>query len=256
MPRFEFCIPTVGKVVAAGAVARMILTDPPSPEEQHQTLQHGEQRPAAEDMINARGLEFRRHWINAVLPYLIDGGLLGAFIDWRVLPLAHAAATVLGLTPIDLVVWANANPIPGGLFRSQFRLLPLFKKGSAAHVNNSSDGKRGRHRSNLWTYSAPSIGSDVGRYRPDLSNMKPTSMLEDALTDLTNRGEVVLDPFLGFGSTLIAAENTGRVCCGVELDPLYVDFIIRRYEGSTGTSAILVEIGDALEEMAAGRPDG
>jgi len=55
----------------------------------------------------------------------------------------------------------------------------------------------------------------------------------DALIDLTNHGEVVLDPFLGSGSTLIAAEKTGRVCRGIELDPLYVDVIIRRYEAET-----------------------
>jgi DNA modification methylase len=185
----------------------------------------------------------------------MDGGLLGTFIDWRDLPLAHAAATALGITPIDLLVWVNANAIPGGLFRSQYRLLPFFKKGSAAPVNNSSDGKRGRRRANLWTYSAPSIGSDKRRGRPYLPNMKPTSMVEGALTDLTNRGEFVLDPFLGSGSTLIAAENTGRVCCGVELNPLYVDAIIRRFEASTGTPAILADIGETFEEIAAGRRD-
>jgi DNA modification methylase len=239
-------------------IARMVLTDAPFPIaiERHETASdHREDGTVSEVMINAQLLEFNRDWMNAVFPHVMDGGLFGTFIGWRDLPLAHAVATALGITPIDLVVWANANAIPGGLFRSQYRLLPLFKKGSAAHVNNSSDGKRGRHRTNLWTYSAPSIGSDARRGRPDLPNMKPTSMLEDALTDLTNRGEFVLDPFLGFGSTLIAAENTGRVCCGVELDPLYVDVIIRRYEASTGTSAILADIGETFEEIAAGRRD-
>jgi len=80
-------------------------------------------------------------------------------------------------------------------------------------------------------------------------------MLDDALTDLTNRGELVLDPFLGSGSTLIAAENTGRVCCGVELDPLYVDVIIRRYEASTGIAAILADSDETLEQVATRRRD-
>jgi len=80
-------------------------------------------------------------------------------------------------------------------------------------------------------------------------------MLDDALTDLTNRGELVLDPFLGSGSTLIAAENTGRVCCGVELDPLYVDVIIRRYEASTGTAAILADSDETFEQVATRRRD-
>ena len=83
--------------------------------------------------------------------------------------------------------------------------------------------------------------------------MKPTAMLRDAVIDLTNRGEIILDPFLGSGSTLIAAENTGRVCCGVELDPLYVDVIIRRYEAATGAAAILADSRETFEKVAARR---
>ena len=83
--------------------------------------------------------------------------------------------------------------------------------------------------------------------------MKPTAMLQDALIDLTNRGDIVLDPFLGSGSTLIAAENTGRVCCGIEFDPLYVDVIIRRYEAETGIAAILAESGETFEKVVARR---
>jgi DNA modification methylase len=79
---------------------------------------------------------------------------------------------------------------------------------------------------------------------------KPTAMLEDALLDLTNRGDFVLDPFLGSGSTLIAAENTGRICRGVELDPLYVDVIVRRYEAASGEAAVLVETGETFESLA------
>jgi DNA modification methylase len=78
-------------------------------------------------------------------------------------------------------------------------------------------------------------------------------MLKDALLDLTHRGDVVIDPFLGSGSTLIAAEKTGRVCCGVELDPLYVDVIIRRFEAETGVAAVLVETGETFAEVAARR---
>ena len=86
--------------------------------------------------------------------------------------------------------------------------------------------------------------------------MKPTAMLQDALIDLTNRGEIVLDPFLGSGSTLIAAENTGRVGCGIELDPLYVDVIIRRYEAETGVAAIFADSGETFEKLVARRRNG
>jgi DNA modification methylase len=102
----------------------------------------------------------------------------------------------------------------------------------------------------VWTYpGASSLGSDARRGLQDHPTVKPTVMLEDALLDLTNRGDFVLDPFLGSGSTLIAAENTGRICRGVELDPLYVDVIVRRYEAASGAAAVLVETGETFEEL-------
>jgi DNA modification methylase len=156
----------------------------------------------------------------SVLPYLCDGGILGTYIDWRGLPTVHSAATKLGLVPLNLIVWAKTNAGMGSLYRSQHELLPLFKKGLAPHVNNVELGKRGRWRSNVWTYpGASSLGSDARRGLKDHPTVKPTAMLEDALLDLSNRGDLVIDPFLGSGSTLIAAEKTGRVCRSVELDP-------------------------------------
>jgi DNA modification methylase len=192
-------------------------------------------------------LDFNQKWIDAVLPHLIDGGILGTFIDWRGLPMVHTAATALGLTPLDLVVWAKTSAGTGSLYRSQHELLPpLFKKGAAAHVNNIALGKR--HRANVWTYRKAS-----GARKGLRETVKPTAMLQGALIDLTNRGEIVLDPFLGSGSSLIAAEHTGRVCRGIELDPLYVDVIIRRYQAKTGAAVILACSGETFERLAAGR---
>ena len=78
-------------------------------------------------------------------------------------------------------------------------------------------------------------------------------MLEDALLDLTHRGDIVIDPFLGSGSTLVAADKAGRVCRGVELDPLYVDVIVRRYEAASGEPAVLTETGESFDVLAARR---
>jgi DNA modification methylase len=166
----------------------------------------------------------------------------------------HSAAAKLGLTPLNLIVWAKTNGGMGSLYRSQHELLPLFKKGTAPHVNNVELGRRGRWRSNVWTYpGASSLGSDARRGLQDHPTVKPTAMLEDALLDLTNRGEIVIDPFLGSGTTLIAANRTKRVCRGVELDPLYVDLIIRRYDATTGSPAILLETGETFELLGARR---
>jgi DNA modification methylase len=119
------------------------------------------------------------------------------------------------------------------------------------HINNVELGKRGRWRSNVWTYpGASSLGSDARRGLKDHPTVKPTAMLEDALLDLTDRGEIVIDPFLGSGSTLIAAGNTGRVCRGVELDSLDVDIIVRRYQTATGNPAVLAETGETFESLA------
>ena len=162
----------------------------------------------------------------------------------------------LGLTPLNLIVWAKTNGGMGSLYRSQHELLPLFKKGSAAHVNNVELGKRGRWRSNVWTYpGASSLGSDARRGLKDHPTVKPTALLEDALLDLTNRGDIVIDPFLGSGSTLIAVQRTGRVCRGVELDPLYVDVVVRRYEAASGEPAVLIKTGEAFDVLTVRRTE-
>jgi DNA modification methylase len=162
-----------------------------------------------------------------------------------------------GLTPLNLIVWNKTNAGMGALYRSKHELLPLFKKGDAPHVNNIMLGKRGRSRTNVWDYAgASSLGSDARRGLRDHPTVKPTAMLQDALLDLTNRGEIVIDPFLGSGSTLIAAARAGRVCRGVELDPLYVDVIVRRYEAATGGTAVLLETGETFDDLAAGRAMG
>ena len=235
------------------APARLILTDEPYNVKIAGHVTGGGHREfamASGEMSDAEFLVFNDAWMEAVLPCLCDGGVFGTFIDWRGLPTVHLAAAKLGLVPLNLIVWAKTNAGMGSLYRSQHELLPLFKKGTAPHVNNIELGKRGRWRSNLWTYpGASSLGSDARRGLKDHPTVKPTAMLEDALLDVTNRGEIVIDPFLGSGSTLIAADRTGRVCRGVELDPLYVDVIVRRYEAATGNAAVLVETGETYHEL-------
>ena len=212
---------TLRRLVRGDPLARLVLTDEPYnvPIAGHVTgSQHREFAMASGEMTDAEFLAFNEAWMEAALPCLCDGGVFGSFIDWRGLPTVHSAALKVGLAPLNLIVWAKTNAGMGSLYRSQHELLPLFKAGSAPHVNNVELGKRGRWRSNIWTYpGASSLGSDARRGLKDHPTVKPTAMLEDALIDLTNRGDIVIDPFLGSGSTLIAAEATGRVCRGVEV---------------------------------------
>jgi len=237
--------------------ARLVLTDEPYNVKIAGHVTGGAHREfamASGEMSDEEFLGFNVAWIEAAIRHLCDGGVFGTFIDWRGAPTVAAAAAKLGLTPLNLIVWAKTNAGMGSLYRSQHELLPLFKKGDAPHVNNIELGKRGRWRSNLWTYpGASSLGSDARRGLQDHPTVKPTAMLEDALLDLSNRGDIVLDPFLGSGSTLIAADKTGRVCRGVELDPLYIDVIIRRYEAETGEAAVLADTGERFADLAARR---
>ena len=175
----------------------------------------------------------------AGLPYLVDGAVFGTFIDCRGVRVIQRAAAELELTALNLIVWAKTNAGMGSLYRSQHELLPLFKKGATAYVNNVGLGRGGRWRSNPWTYpGASSLGSEARKGLQHYPTVKPVALLADALLDLTERDEIVLDPFLGSGSTLIAAEQTGRRCYGVEYVPRYFDLIIDRYEEVTGQRAV------------------
>jgi DNA modification methylase len=240
--------------------ARLLLSDEPynvKIQGHVSSSGHREFAMASAEMSDEEFHAFNASWIGCVLPWLCDGAVFGTFIDWRGYPTVHAAALKIGLTPLNLIVWGKTNAGMGSLYRSQHELLPLFKKGDAPHVNNIELGKRGRWRSNLWTYpGASSLGSDARRGLQDHPTVKPVAIIEDALLDLTNRGDLVLDPVLGSGSTLMACEKTGRVCRGLELDPLYTDVIIRRFEAATGIPAVLAETGERFVDLATCRLRG
>ena len=176
-------------------LARIVLTDEPYNVKiaGHVTSgAHREFAMAAGEMSDGEFAAFNEAWIAAAVTYLRDDGVFATFIDWRGYPTVHAAVTKLSLTPVNLVVWAKTNAGMGSLYRSQHELLPLFKKGNVPHVNNVELGKRGRWRSNVWTYpGASSLGSDARRGLQDHPTVKPTAMLEDALLDLTHRGDIV-----------------------------------------------------------------
>ena len=246
--------PEVFAALMAGEAARLVLTDPPYnvPIAGHVTGgKHREFTMASGELSEAEFARFNRDWMAAALVSLTDGGLVMPFIDWRSVELMIAVGKGLGLDHINLIAWVKDNAGQGGLWRSQHELIPVFKLGTAPHVNNIAMGRHGRRRSNVWQYpGATSMGSDARKGLKEHPTVKPVALLEDALLDVTNRGEIVLDPFLGSGSTLVAAEKTGRICRAIELDPLYVDLAIRRWVQLTGKRPELVRRRDQPAEPA------
>jgi hypothetical protein len=162
-------------------------------------------------------------------------------MDWRHVGELTAAGKGAYAELTNICVWVKHNGGMGSLYRSQHELVFVFRTAGGTHVNNVQLGKFGRNRTNVWNYRAiNNFGRQSGE--GDLLAMhptvKPVALVADAILDCSRRGDRVLDAFLGSGSTLIACERTGRVCRGIELDPLYVDTAIRRWQRYTGREAV------------------
>ena len=174
------------------------------------------------------------------------------FMDWRHLSELLAAAGRASLDLLNLCVWTKPNAGMGSLYRSQHELVFVFKLGSGRHHNNVQLGAYGRNRSNVWAYAAgPGFGraGEEGHLAALHPTVKPTAMIADAILDVTRRGDIVLDPFLGSGTTLMACERTGRRCHGLELDPLYCDVIVRRWQAYVGGLARLAMTGESFDGL-------
>lgn len=179
-----------------------------------------------------------------------EGAIIMMCMDWRQLLPLHLAIRDAGLWVINMAVWAKTNSGMGSLLRSQHELVLLTKKGKAPHINNVQLGKHGRHRTNLWTYAGV---NSFGKKRMDQlkghPTPKPIALVADAIRDVSHRGQIVLDSFMGSGTTLLAAERTKRVAYGMDIDPLYVDLAIRRWEKMTGQKAMLASSGRTFGDI-------
>jgi DNA modification methylase len=197
--------------------------------------------------------EMTRHefteFLSSVLKLLVDNSINGSihfiFMDWRHLHELLDASVGKYSELKNICVWIKDRGGMGSLYRSQHELVLAFKKGRSPHRNNIQLGRYGRNRTNVWNYPNP---NDFGRGEDrDLTSQhptpKPVRLIADAIMDCSQRGDVVLDPFLGSGSTLIAAERVGRICYGIELDPAYVDLAVERWQRWTGDQAINEKTG-------------
>jgi len=239
----------------AGQVAQMIMCDPPYNVPIDGNVSglgsnhHREFAMASGEMTRSQFTDFLAEFLATACTVLADGAIIYVCMDWKHLPELFTATERAGLTPMNLCVWAKTNAGMGTFYRSQHEMVLAAKYGTAPHINNFELGKKGRSRSNLWTYRGMNV---PGQERDDLLKLhptvKPVALVADAIKDVSHRGSIVLDSFLGSGTTLIAAETTGRRCYGIEYDALYVDLIVRRWMDHTGGTAMLSGTGETFEQ--------
>jgi DNA modification methylase len=209
---------------------------------------------ASGEMTRAQFINFLTQTHRACVDVSRPGAVHFTCMDHRHMEeMIVAAGNVYGKR-LNLCVWVKSNAGQGSLYRSHHELVFAYRVGDAPHRNNVELGKHGRNRTNVWEYA--SVNTFKGSRRHDLAmhpTCKPVQMVADALKDVTRPGEIVLDGFLGSGTTLIACERTGRACRGVEIDPIYVDTIIARFAALTGIQAILEETGETFDQVRARR---
>lgn len=178
-----------------------------------------------------------------------------AFTDWRHLLEMQTAGEAVFSELRNVIVWDKQRGSMGSLYRSQHELIFVWKLGRGRSRNNVQLGRFGRNRSNVWSY--PGVGTFRHSDEGDLLKLhvtpKPVRMIADAILDVSARGDIVIDAFLGSGTSIIAAERVGRRCFGVEIDPHFADIIIRRFERHSGEAAIHVATGKTFAEIAAER---
>lgn len=243
-----------------GTAVRFVLTDMPYNLRIRGNVtrgDHAEFAMASGEMSDEEFIAFIAGWMSLAAQHLVDGGLLASFIDWRSVEATLSVGRNLGFELLNLVVWAKTNAGMGSLWRSAHEMLPVFKVGDSPHINNVELGKHGRWRSNVWQAAgASSLGSDAREGLKLHPTVKPVVLLEEALLDVTHRGDAVLDPFVGSGSLLVAAENSGRRGYGIELDERYVDVAVRRWQNHTGRQAVLSDTGETFAQVGARRARG
>lgn len=240
--------------------ARMVVADAPfnRPIQGHVSglgrVQHREFSEASGEMTPEQFIRFLIVIMALNRDHCLDGAIGYWFMDWAHTSEMLAAIKGSTLEHKQLVVWTKPNAGMGGFYRSQHELIFVTKHGRAAHVNNFGLGGHGRYRTNVWSY--PGMNS-FGRHRDKLlalhPTVKPVALVEDAIKDVSHRGEIVLDPFGGSGTTLIAAEKCKRRARLIEIDPIYCDVIVRRWQEFTRREARLASTNQTFADVEAER---
>jgi DNA modification methylase len=249
--------PEAYNVLLGADLADLVFTDPPYnvPIEGHVSglgrIQHREFAMASGEMTELEFTDFLKQVFRSLAQASRDGALHYVCMDWRHLYEVLTAGRAVYSSFQNLCVWNKDNGGMGSLYRSKHELILVFKAGTKPHLNNVELGRHGRSRTNVWEYAGVNTFR-TGRL-DELAmhpTVKPVALIADAIKDVTRRSNVVLDPFCGSGSTLIAAEKTGRRGRGIEIDPQYVDVAVQRWQRYSGKPAYLEGSKASFDEIA------
>lgn len=245
------------QLLMSGERADLVFTDPPYNVKIDKnvcglgSVTHREFAFASGEMSQVQFTQFLAQTLGNVSSVMRDGAIAFVCMDWRHMGELLAAGRQAFTELKNLIVWNKTNGGMGTFYRSKHELIFVFKQGMAEHTNTFGLGETGRYRTNVWDYAGinaiSSTRNDELAMHP---TVKPVALIADAIRDCSKRRQLVLDPFAGSGSTLIAAEKTGRLARIIEYDPLYCDTIVRRWESFTGKRATLVSSGETFEALA------
>jgi DNA modification methylase len=237
--------------------AEMMFADPPYnvSVEGHVSglgaVKHANFAMASGELSSAEFQSFLRSSLGHAASHSINGAIHYVCIDWRHQREVIAAGDQVYNELKNLCVWNKSNAGMGSLYRSKHELIFVFKVGKGAHINNVALGRYGRHRTNVWDYASQNALNGTARSKLSLHpTVKPVGMIADAIRDCSNRGGLILDPFGGAGTTLIAAERTGRRARVIELDPIFVDVSVERWQRLTGRTAHHADSGQPFGRSA------
>lgn len=240
------------RVVGEGAQVDCAFLDPPYNVKinghANAKGRHREFAMASGEMSEAEFRSFLTDTLGACAKVSRDGAVHFVCMDWRHMDDVTASVASIYDTLLNICVWNKSNAGMGSLYRSKHEMVFVYRVGDAPHTNCVELGKHGRNRTNVWDY--PSVNSMRGSRREDLAlhpTVKPVAMVADAICDVTKQGELVLDIFLGSGTSLIAAERVGRAFRGVDIDPAYVELAMTRWSEITGKQPKLIHRDQQME---------
>lgn len=250
--------PTAYETLLAGESAQMVFSDPPYnvPIKGHVCglgkIEHAEFAMASGEMSEAAYTDFLHTVLAHLAAHSVDGAIHFICMDWRHMGELLSAGGQVYSEFKNLCVWNKDNAGMGSFYRSKHELVFVYKNGTAPHINNFGLGELGRYRTNVWDYPGlNSLGSGRSETLALHPTVKPVALVADSIRDCSKRGGIILDAFVGSGTTILAAERTGRIGYALEIEPHYVDVAIRRWQALTGEAARHAETGESFDQIEA-----